>query len=44
MVQALKAVGGDVTFTPLSDRDHFILDIYEDKHLYEWLARHKRNN
>ena len=38
----LKAVGGDIKFTLLPDRDHSILDIYEDKQLDEWFLRHKR--
>jgi predicted peptidase len=42
MINALKAVGGDVKFTMLPDRDHFILNTYENKQLYEWLLQHKR--
>jgi len=35
MVVALQKVGGNVKFTELADRDHFILDMYEDKQFYE---------
>jgi predicted peptidase len=42
MVNALKSVGGNVKFTMLPDRDHFILDAYEDRQLYEWFLQHKK--
>lgn len=42
LVDALKAVGGDVKFSVLADRDHFILDVYEDKQLYEWFLQHRQ--
>lgn len=42
MVSAIKAVSGDVKFAVLADRDHFILDTYENKQLYEWFLQHKR--
>jgi predicted peptidase len=42
MVDALKSVGGNVTFTELADRNHFILDTYEDKQLYEWFLQNRR--
>lgn len=41
-VKALKAAGGQSRFTPLPDRDHFILDMYENKEIYDWLLQHKR--
>jgi predicted peptidase len=44
LVDALKALGGDVKFTELADRDHFILDMYENKQLYEWFLRHRRKS
>ena len=40
-VNALKSAGGQVKFTPLPDRDHFILDMYENKEIYDWLLQHK---
>jgi predicted peptidase len=43
LVKAIKAAGGDIKLTVLPDRDHFILDIYENKQLYDWFLQHKRN-
>ncbi len=42
LVDALKTTGSEVKFTELTDRDHFILDMYEDKQLYEWFLQHRR--
>ena len=42
MVNALNAVGANVKFTIYPDRDHFILDTYENKDLYNWFLQHKR--
>ena len=42
MVNAIKAAGGDVKFTVLPDRDHYILDMYENRQLYEWFLEHKK--
>jgi predicted peptidase len=42
--KALKDAGGQVKFTPLPDRDHFILDMYENKEIYDWLLMHKRKH
>jgi predicted peptidase len=42
LVARLKEDGGNVKFTELSDRDHFILDMYEDKQLYQWFLQHNR--
>ena len=41
-VEALKKLGAEVKFTPLPERDHFILDTYENRELYDWLLQHKR--
>jgi predicted peptidase len=41
-VEALKREGAEVKFTPLPERDHFILDTYENKEIYDWLLQHKR--
>jgi dipeptidyl aminopeptidase/acylaminoacyl peptidase len=30
MVKTLKALGNDVRFSVLPDRDHYILDVYEE--------------
>ncbi len=44
MVNAAKAAGGSVKYSLLSGRDHFILDIFENKLLYEWFLQHKRTS
>jgi predicted peptidase len=41
-VDTLKKLGADVKLTPLTDRDHYILDTYENKEIYDWLLQHKR--
>ena len=41
MVDAVRAEGGaDVRLTVLPGRDHFILDVYENRDLYRWFLRH----
>jgi predicted peptidase len=42
LVHALTALGNDVRLTILPDRDHYILDAYENQDLYSWFLRHKR--
>jgi predicted peptidase len=42
LVNRVKALGGNVRFTVLPEADHFILDRYEDKALYEWLLSHRK--
>lgn len=43
MVEALRREGArEVELTVLEGRDHFILDVYEDRDLYRWLLRHRR--
>lgn len=42
-VKTLKSLGAEVKFTPLPERDHFILDTYENKAIYDWLLQHKRS-
>ncbi|HEX2203150.1 MAG TPA: alpha/beta fold hydrolase [Longimicrobium sp.] len=43
MVDALRREGArEVELTVLEGRDHFILDLYEDRNLYHWLLRHRR--
>jgi predicted peptidase len=44
MAKALKDVGGDVKFTVLAERNHFILDSYGNKQLYEWFLEHRRKS
>jgi predicted peptidase len=41
-VEALKREGAEVKFTPLPERDHFILDTYENKEIYDWLLQHEK--
>jgi predicted peptidase len=41
-VEALKKHGAEVKFSPLPDRDHYILDTYENQEIYDWLLLHKR--
>lgn len=43
MVRALQAAGNrDVRYTELPDRDHGLLDLYENRELYAWFLRHRR--
>lgn len=42
LVEAIEAAGGDVRYTRLDDRDHFILDMYDRDDLYAWLLQHRR--
>ena len=43
LVQAIETEGGHPRFDILPKRDHFILDIYERRDIYEWLLQHKRS-
>jgi predicted esterase len=42
LIHALTDRGNDVRLTILPNRDHYILDVYEDQDLYSWFLRHKR--
>ena len=43
MVKALQTLGNrDVKLTVYPDRDHFILDTYENMELYTWFLQHRR--
>jgi predicted peptidase len=42
LVQAIQKAGGHPRFDILSGRDHFILDLYERRDIYDWLLQHKR--
>jgi predicted peptidase len=45
LLKALRDAGNkDVRFTALPDRDHFILDEYENQALYSWFLEHKLND
>jgi predicted peptidase len=41
-VKALEAAGAEVRFTPLPGMDHFILDEYGNKEIYDWMLQHRR--
>lgn len=44
MVKALQSLGNrEVKFTFYPDRDHFILDTYENMELYTWFSQHRRS-
>jgi predicted peptidase len=42
LMDAIKTAGGDVRYTRLDDRDHFILDMYDRDDLYAWLLQHSK--
>jgi predicted peptidase len=42
LVQAIETGGGRARFDILRRRDHFILDVYERRDVYDWLLQHKR--
>lgn len=42
LAQALEKAGGQARFTPLPERDHFILDWYERDAIFNWFAEHQK--
>ena len=42
LVHAIEQSGGHPRFTSLSDRDHFILDLYDKNDVFDWMAEHNR--
>ena len=42
LVQAIEAAGGHPRFNSLEGRDHFILDVYGQPDVYNWLLQQKR--
>ncbi len=42
IVQAVESAGGHPKFSILEGRDHFILDVYDQPDIYDWLLRQKR--
>ena len=44
LVHAVEAAGGHPLFTVLPERDHYILDVYDQPDLYKWLAQQKRRH
>jgi predicted peptidase len=41
LIKALKNLGNNVRFTLFPDRDHFILDVYDNQDLYSWFLQHR---
>jgi predicted peptidase len=42
LVDALKNLGNDIQFSVLPERDHYILDVYDNQELYSWFLKHRR--
>ena len=42
LVQAIGQSGGHPRFTPLADRDHFMLDFYDKNEVFDWMTEHQR--
>ena len=42
LVQAVETAGGHPRFNRLEGRDHFILDVYDQPDIYQWLLQQKR--
>lgn len=43
LVERIKKAGNaDVTLTLMPDRDHYILDMYNNQDLYAWFLKHRR--
>ena len=42
LVQAIEKAGGRARFTPLPERDHFILDWYDRNDVFEWLLEQRK--
>ena len=44
LVDEITKLGGGnkLKFTALEDRDHFILDMYENEELYKWFLEHRK--
>ena len=42
LVSAIEQSGGHPKFTPLADRDHFILDLYDKNDVFDWMTKHRR--
>ena len=42
LIDTLRALGNEVRFTVLPNRDHYILDAYENQELYSWFLQHVR--
>jgi predicted peptidase len=42
LIDRLRALGKEVRFTVLPNRDHYILDAYENQELYSWFLQHAK--
>lgn len=42
LISVIEQSGGHPKFTPLSDRDHFILDLYDKNGVFDWMTKHSR--
>jgi predicted peptidase len=42
LVRAIQQSGGHPNFTPLPDRDHFILDVYDKNDVFDWMTERQR--
>ncbi len=42
LIDRLRALGNEVRFTVLPNRDHYILDAYENQELYSWFLQHAK--
>lgn len=42
LFEAIIKANGPAEMKVLSDRDHFIADLYEGNSIYDWLLRHAR--
>ncbi len=42
LIDTLRTLGNEVRFTVLPNRDHYILDAYENQELYSWFLQHVR--
>lgn len=43
LVEALSQRGDDARFTILHNRNHYILDVYQNRELYSWFLRHQNS-
>jgi predicted peptidase len=42
LVKAIRSAGGDVKYSRLDNRDHFVLDLYDREDWAAWLLEHSR--
>lgn len=44
LVHAIEKSGGDLRFTRLDDRDHFLLDQFDGPAVFDWFLRHRKTS